>query len=49
VSQNWVVVNLFAEDRYGVSFDAAWLGNGCSPAMPKTDRGRIAPTANGNP
>ncbi|HEV8659738.1 MAG TPA: hypothetical protein VGS96_14090 [Thermoanaerobaculia bacterium] len=49
VSQNWVVVNLFAEDRYGVSFDAPWLGNGCSPAMPKTDRGRIAPTANGNP
>jgi hypothetical protein len=49
VSQNWVVVNLFAEDRYGVSFDAAWLGNGCSPALPKTERAHISPAANGNP
>jgi hypothetical protein len=49
VSQNWVVVNLFAEDRYGVSFDAAWLGNGCSPALAKTEKARIAPAANANP
>ena len=31
-SQNWVVVSMFAEGRYGVDFDAAWLGNGCSPS-----------------
>jgi hypothetical protein len=29
-SQNWVIVNMSAESRYGVDFDAAWLGNGCS-------------------
>lgn len=29
-SQNWVVVSMFAEGRYSVDFDAAWLGNGCS-------------------
>ena len=56
VSQNWVVVNMFAEDRYGVSFDAAWLGNGCSPAMPQTSsakagsvKGRVGPAPNVNP
>jgi len=31
-SQNWVVVSMRAEGRYSVDFDAAWLGNGCSPA-----------------
>jgi hypothetical protein len=31
-SQNWVIVSMFAEGRYGVDYDAAWLGNGCSPA-----------------
>ena len=31
-SQNWVIVKMFAEGRYSVDFDAAWLGNGCSPA-----------------
>lgn len=30
-SQNWVVVSMRAEGRYSVDFDAAWLGNGCSP------------------
>jgi len=31
-SQNWVIVSMFAEGRYSVDFDAAWLGNGCSPS-----------------
>ena len=31
-SQNWVIVSMFAEGKYSVDFDAAWLGNGCSPA-----------------
>ena len=31
-SQNWVIVSMYAEGRYSVDFDAAWLGNGCSPA-----------------
>lgn len=29
-SQNWVTVRMTAEGRYGVDFDAAFLGNGCS-------------------
>lgn len=32
-SQNWVTVNLQAESRFSVLFDAAWLGNGCSPPV----------------
>jgi hypothetical protein len=32
-SQNWVIVNFQAEGRFSVDFDAAWLGNGCSPAV----------------
>jgi hypothetical protein len=50
VSQNWVIVAMFAEGRYGVDYDAAWLGNGCSPALPPTSAGlsgsavnRVAP------
>jgi len=50
VSQNWVIVSMFAEGRYGVDYDAAWLGNGCSAAFPATSSGvtgtaqnRIAP------
>jgi len=35
-SQNWVIVSMAAEGRYAVDFDAAWLGNGCSPAAPVT-------------
>jgi hypothetical protein len=34
-SQNWVIVSLFgniASSRLSVDFDAAWLGNGCTPA-----------------
>jgi len=32
-SQNWVTINLQAESRFSVLFDAAWLGNGCSPGV----------------
>jgi hypothetical protein len=35
-SQNWVVVEMFGNvgsNRLSVDFDAAWLGNGCSPAV----------------
>lgn len=35
-SQNWVIVSMAAEGRFAVDFDAAWLGNGCSPAAPVT-------------
>jgi hypothetical protein len=34
-SQNWVIVEMFGSvgaNRLSVDFDAAWLGNGCSPA-----------------
>jgi hypothetical protein len=33
-SQNWVVVQMSAEGRYGVDFDATYLGNGCSAPLP---------------
>jgi hypothetical protein len=33
-SQNWVIVSMFAQGRFSVDFDSAWLGNGCSPAAP---------------
>jgi len=33
-SGNWVIVHMEAEARYSVDFDAAWLGNGCSPPTP---------------
>jgi hypothetical protein len=32
-SQNWVIVQMTAEGRYGVDFDAAYLGNGCGAAV----------------
>lgn len=35
--QNWVAVNMRAEGIYSTAFDAAWLGNGCSPAAPVSD------------
>ena len=44
-SQNWAIVSMFAEGRYSVDFDAAWLGNGCSPAAPSPTTN----TAGGNP
>jgi len=34
-SQNWVVISMFGAvgpNRLSVDFDAAWLGNGCTPA-----------------
>jgi hypothetical protein len=34
-SQNWVVISMFGQigpNRLSVDFDAAWLGNGCTPA-----------------
>ena len=34
-SQNWVIISLFGAiqaNRLSVDFDAAWLGNGCTPA-----------------
>jgi len=35
-SQNWITVQMYAEGRYAVDFDATWLANGCSvpPASP---------------
>jgi hypothetical protein len=33
-SQNWAIVSMFAEGRYSVDFDAAYLANGCTPAAP---------------
>lgn len=35
-TQNWVVVQMTAEGRYGVDFDAAYLGNGCTPPVGQT-------------
>jgi len=36
-SQNWTIVEMFGSagggQRLTVDFDAAWLGNGCSPAV----------------
>jgi hypothetical protein len=30
-SQNWVVIRMHAEGRYGVDYDATAMTNGCSP------------------
>jgi hypothetical protein len=46
-SQNWVIVSMSVQGRYSVDFDAAMLGNGCSPA--RIQAGRIGPAANENP
>jgi len=38
-SQNWVVISMFGAvgaNRLAVDFDAAWLGNGCTPAPSAT-------------
>ena len=29
-SQNWIVIKMQAEGRYGVEYDATALGNGCT-------------------
>jgi len=33
-TQNWITVQMYAEGRYGVDFDATWLANGCTLASP---------------
>ena len=47
-SQNWVTVSIKEEGRYSADFDAASLGNGCTPSIPSTGDGEtvIAPAAN---
>jgi hypothetical protein len=46
VSQNWVIVSMFAQGLFGVDYDAAWLGNGCSPAFPATSGGAAGTAVN---
>jgi hypothetical protein len=49
-SQNWVIVERFGSaaggNRLTVDFDAAWLGNGCSPAV---GPGAVIAPAGGTP
>ena len=33
-SQNWIIVQMYSEGRYGVDFDATWLANGCTATPP---------------
>ena len=44
-SQNWVAINMTAEGRYGVLYDAAVLQNGCTP-NPEAEGGIIRPGPN---
>jgi len=50
-NQNWVIVSMFAEGRYAVDFDAAHLGNGCSPspAVTNSTTNPIGPAPNVTP
>jgi hypothetical protein len=48
-NQDWVIVSMFAEGRYSVDFDAAWLGNGCSPAPPVTTNTTTPPVIGPSP
>jgi len=52
-NQDWVIVSMFAEGRFSVDFDAAWLGNGCSPSPAVTDANggtpAIGPSPNATP
>jgi hypothetical protein len=50
-TQNWVIVSMRAEGRFSVDFDAAWLGNGCTPEEATSDEATnpIGPAANFNP
>lgn len=52
-SQNWVIVSMRAEDRFSVDFDAAWLGNGCTPEQDQSEAVGgalpIGPAPNFNP
>jgi hypothetical protein len=45
-TQNWVIVSMRAEGRYSVDFDAAWLGNGCSPVAEITGFSGNGPAVN---
>jgi len=33
-SQNWIIVQMYAEGRYAVDFDATWIANGCTMIPP---------------
>lgn len=33
-SQNWIIVQMYAEGRYAVDFDATWIANGCTLTPP---------------
>lgn len=46
VSQNWVILSMFAEGRYGVDQDANWLGNGCSAPFPTSSSGAVGSALN---
>jgi len=48
-NQDWVIISMFAEGRYSVDFDAAWLGNGCSPSAAVTDQNGGAPAIGPSP
>ena len=50
-NQDWVIVSMFAEGRFAVDFDAAWLGNGCSPnpAVTNATTNPIGPAPNVTP
>lgn len=45
-SQNWVVIDMYVEGQRAFRFDAAALGNGCSPAV---DRDTVIGPAGGAP
>jgi hypothetical protein len=48
-TQNWVAIQMFAEGRYSVLYDAAMLENGCTPALAASDADAetaIRPAAN---
>lgn len=47
-SQAWVAINMTAEGRFGVLYDAAALQNGCTP-NPEADGGIIRPGPNVTP
>jgi hypothetical protein len=47
--QGWVVVSMAAEGRFSVDFDAASMGNGCSPRAPYTAEDGSAPAIGPSP
>ena len=48
-SQNWVIISMRAERRLSVDFDAAWLGNGCTPEIGQSRAVLGAPAARPGP